>query len=202
MLKLCRYDVCYTSYIYSWEKVWNTNEWYRNKKHSGKSAGTDVHAACDSTGCAGSVWEAFPDDALLLLNETVLRLKYSVLVEPQIFKKNSMLHQIAPSCRKRKRVSGTKMVGKWNSLYFFYTITRTRKLFILRQNFILWARNLINMEQIGVSQTSNQMQFRNKKICGKLYNSIEWFWANMVWEGLGTLKDRSKCHILSLVIVL
>ncbi len=51
-------------------------------------------------------------DALLLLNETVLRLKYSVLVEPQIFKKNSMLHQIAPSCRKRKRVSGTKMVGK------------------------------------------------------------------------------------------
>ena len=28
---------------------------YRNKKHSGKSAGTDVHAACDSTGCAGSV---------------------------------------------------------------------------------------------------------------------------------------------------
>lgn len=29
------------------------------------------------------------------------------------------------------------------------------------------------MEQIGVSQTSNQMQFRNKKICGKLYNSIE-----------------------------
>ena len=52
------------------------------------------------------------DDILLLLNETVLRLKYSVLVEPQIFKKNSMLHQIAPSCRKRKRVSGTKMVGK------------------------------------------------------------------------------------------
>ena len=49
---------------------------------------------------------------LLLLNETVLRLKYSVLVEPQIFKKNSMLHQIAPSCRKRKRVSGTKMVEK------------------------------------------------------------------------------------------
>ena len=144
MLKLCRYDVCYTSYIYSWEKVWNTNERYRNKKHSGKSAGTDVHAACDSTGCAGSVWEAFAYDILLLLNETVLRLKYSVLVEPQIFKKNSMLHQIAPSCRKRKRVSGTKMVGKWNSLYFFYTITRTRKLFILRQNFILWARNLIN----------------------------------------------------------
>ena len=25
------------------------------KNHSGKSAGTDVHAACDSTGCAGSV---------------------------------------------------------------------------------------------------------------------------------------------------
>ncbi len=24
-------------------------------KHRGKSAGTDVHAACDSTGCAGSV---------------------------------------------------------------------------------------------------------------------------------------------------
>ena len=56
------------------------NERYRNKKHSGKSPCPDVRAACDGTGCAGSVRKAQPDDALLLLNKTVLRLKYSVLV--------------------------------------------------------------------------------------------------------------------------